>query len=136
MEYVPQNKIALHLKLGKKLASFVKVGFYFEQRTFDWLKLEKSNDLITVSLVRSFDEGNVGFNNVWEFKTVNELDEEENKHIKGDFETIERWIFENFGLKMDNFFQIDELDDKYTELVKENKLGVNFKDDRETNKSH
>lgn len=35
MQTIPENKIELHLKLGRVLACFVKVDTYFESRTFD-----------------------------------------------------------------------------------------------------
>ncbi|WP_159023549.1 hypothetical protein [Formosa sp. L2A11] len=128
MKTIPENKIELYLKLGKILALFVKVDVYFESRTFDWLKLEKCKSNYRVTLVRSFDEGDDVFSDVYEFKTLNVLDESENKFSEGDFETIRKWILEHFDVKMDQFYQINDLKIKYLELVKANKLGSNLND--------
>ncbi|MDP5229696.1 MAG: hypothetical protein NWQ38_04830 [Cellulophaga sp.] len=128
MKVIPENKIELYLKLGKVLAHFVKVDAYFESRTFDWIKLEKSNTSYRATLVRSFDEGDEIFNDVAEFETLNVLDEYENQCLEGDFKTIRKWILERFDVKMDGFHQINDLKVKYLELVNNNKLGGHLND--------
>ncbi|MBC9795082.1 hypothetical protein [Sinomicrobium weinanense] len=55
MNFIKENKLELHLKLGRKLARFVKTDLYFNSRTFDWLKLEKTEDQYKAALIRSFD---------------------------------------------------------------------------------
>ncbi len=121
MKIIPENKIELYLKLGKKLAHFVKVDTYFESRTFDWIKLEKSDSTYKATFIRSFDQGDEIFSEVTEFETLNDLDEYENLFLVGDIETIRKWILEKFNLKMDGFYQINDLKIKYKELIKDNK---------------
>ncbi|MGS2763138.1 hypothetical protein [Sinomicrobium pectinilyticum] len=128
MKTIPENKIELYLKLGRKLACFVKVYWYFESRTFDWIKLEKSDLNYKATLIRSLDEGDEIFNDVTEFETCNELDKDENDFLEGDIETIKQWMMEKFDLKMDGFHQMNDLKVKYMELVKENKLGSQLND--------
>lgn len=65
----------MHLKLGRQLVQFVKTDIYFENRTFNWIKLEKINDTYKATLIRSIDEGEKLFIDVLKFKTVNEVDE-------------------------------------------------------------
>ena len=127
MKFIPEKKIELYLKLGKELACFVKVDSYFESRTFDWISLKKCDSNYEARLIRSFDEGDEIFTDVKKFERLNELDEFENKSIQGDFETIKQWILKQFNIKMDKFHQLNELNFKYLELVKENKLGTQLK---------
>ena len=122
MKTIPENKIELHLKLGRKLACFLKVDSYFEHRTFDWLKLEKNDSLYKATLVRSFDEGDEYFYDVLKFETVNKL-EGQDEFIVGDLQVIKTWILEKYNLKVDEFYQVSDLNMKYVELVKQNKLG-------------
>ena len=117
MKTIPESKIELYLKLGKKLAHFVKVDTYFESRTFDWIQLEKSGSSYKATLIRSLDEGDEIFNDVTEFETLNNLDEFENEFLVGNIEIIGEWILEKFGLKMDGFYQINDLKVKYKELA-------------------
>ncbi|WP_281541929.1 hypothetical protein [Maribacter aestuarii] len=140
MKIIPENKIELYLKLGRKLSCFVKVDSYFESRTCDWIKLEKYDSNYKATLVRSFDEGDEFFNDVLKFETVNELDGEV-EFIEGDIQTIKKWVFENYNLKMDGFYQMNDLKIKYMELVKEKNWEVNlmmniFKTKNENNNNY
>lgn len=128
MKTIPEHKIEVHLKLGRTLACFVKVDSYFESRTFDWLKLEKHHSKYKATLVRSLDEGDEFFNEVSKFETVNELEGEE-ECVEGAIQAIKKWVLETYGLNMDGFYPMNALNIRYTELVKENKLGNQLDDE-------
>ena len=120
---IPEKKLELHLKLGRKLASFVKIGSYFESRTFDWIQLEKSDGNYKAILIRSFDEGDDYAFDVSEFGTVNDIDDLEINFKEGDLNLVLNWIANNYNLEKDGFYQLNDLNNKYRELVLENKLG-------------
>jgi len=129
MKTIPDNKIGLHLKLGRKLAQFIKTDTYFESRTFDWIRLEKENDLYRASLIRSFDEGDESFIEVAEFETANELDEFENKFLEGNKDEVFNWMESEFQIAPNQFHAIEGLNIKYLELVNANKLGSQLNDE-------
>ena len=40
MDYIAQNKLRLHLKMGRQLAQFLRTSTYFEFVTFAWVLLQ------------------------------------------------------------------------------------------------
>ncbi len=128
MNIIPEEKLELHLKLGRKLALFVKTDFHFESRTFDWIQLEKGNDQYKATYIRSFDEGDELFTDVLQFETANTLDEFENHICIGSKDIIFQWIETEFDTKPDQFHKPEELKTIYLELVKSNKLGSQLDD--------
>lgn len=123
MKIISEDKLELHLKLGRKLAQFVKTDVYFEDRTFDWLKLEKENNLYRATLIRSIDEGDESFIEVAEFETANDIDEDENRFQEGNREEVFLWMKSKFQIDLNKFHELSELNKKYLELVQTNKLG-------------
>ena len=123
MQTIPENKIELHLKLGRVLACFVKVDTFFESRTFDWIKLEKEGSLYKATLIRSIDEGDEFFSDVTAFETLNNKYTYENLQSVGEIDLIKKWCLENFELEMNAFYQLSVLKEHYIKLVQENKLG-------------
>ena len=124
MQYIPKEKIELHLKLGRNLCQFVKIGTYFEDRTFDWIKLEKEGDQYCATLVRSFDQGNEVFCDVLEFETANELDEDEDLQFKGEKEAVFEWLKNEFDINLEQFHAPKHLKEKYLELIENNQVGM------------
>ena len=123
MKIISEDKLELHLKLGRKLAQFVKTDVYFEDRTFDWLKLEKENNLYRATLIRSIDEGDESFIEVAEFETANDIDEDESRFQEGNREEVFLWMKSKFQIDLNKFHELSELNKKYLELVQTNKLG-------------
>lgn len=123
MKIISEDKLELHLKLGRKLAQFVKTDVYFEDRTFDWLKLEKENNFYRATLIRSIDEGDESFIEVAEFETANDIDEDENRFQEGNREEVFLWMKSKFQIDLNKFHELSELNKKYLELVQTNKLG-------------
>lgn len=123
MKIIPNSKIELYLKLNRKLAQFIKIDYYFESKTFDWIKLEKYNNNYKARLIRSFDEGDEVFNNVLEFSTVNEIDNNTNYFFVGSLEEIKEWVKKEFKTNLNQLCLLENLKWKYIDLVNNNELG-------------
>lgn len=126
MTDIPEQKAELHLKLGRKLAVFVGIGQYFEQKTFDWVLLEKAGLQYRATLTRSFSEGDEFFNDVMSFGTVNELeseDEAESYRFQGDLAACLAWIRTDLKPESLKIITPHDLDLHYSELVKKGAFG-------------
>lgn len=123
MNYIPANKIHLHLKLKRSLAQFIGISTYFESHTFDWVELKQEGAQVQATLIRSFNEGDAVFSDVLTFTTANQIDELENKHIVGSLETCLTWVENNINGDRHKFIKIEALNIIYEAMVQEGRLG-------------
>ncbi|OUS27231.1 hypothetical protein A9Q99_15720 [Gammaproteobacteria bacterium 45_16_T64] len=84
MEYLAGNKFNLYLKLGREVAQFLKVGGFFELKTFEYLSLSKDSENFIVKLFHVFDCMYGLSPCMGEFETVEELEGECESFFKGD----------------------------------------------------
>ena len=68
--YISKEKAELHLKLGRRLAVFIKVDVYFESVTFDWISIEKQDNQYKTTLIRSINQGDDIVNDVFIFRHI------------------------------------------------------------------
>lgn len=128
MKIMTEEKAKLHLKLGRKLAIFVRLDNYFEQLTFDWILAEKIDADYKVALIRTLNEGDQIFNDVLSFTTINQIEEDfENStnSFKGNLEECFSWIKSKFNFTQLNFIAIEDLKFIYTEYAKKGKFDIN-----------
>jgi hypothetical protein len=123
VNYIPVDKIHLHLKLKRSLAQFIGINTYFESLTFDWVELKQEGSHIRATLTRSFDEGDTIFSDILTFKTANEIDELENKYIVGSLETCLDWVDHNTSGNRHKFIKAEALKIIYEEMVRQGWLG-------------
>lgn len=123
LTYIPKEKAELHLKLGRKLAIFIKVDSFFETLTFDWIALEKQSDNYKVTLVRTINQGDETFNDVLSFDTLNQeetdYDEVTNHFFIGTLNDCFAWIQANYNIEELKFIPLDSLKIVYTKLVED-----------------
>lgn len=124
MNYIPVNKLHLHLKLKRRLAQFIGLDRYFESKTFDWVALEQDGDQIRATLIRSLDEGDEIFTDVLSFATVNQLDEAENQAVLGSLEECLAEIENRWGGDRNKFIKPEALNEIYADFVRAGKLGI------------
>lgn len=121
--YISKEKAELHLKLGRRLAIFIKVDFYFESITFDWISIEKQDTQYKTTLIRSINEGDEIFNDVFSFNTLNQdedgYDESTNHFFIGNLVDCYTWIESNYNVKELTFVTLDNLKLIYTDLAKQ-----------------
>lgn len=126
LTYIPKEKAELYLKLGRKLAMFIKVDSFFETQTFDWIALEKHSDNYKVTLVRTINQGDETFNDVLSFDTLNQeetdYDEITNHFFIGGLHDCFAWIQANYNVAEVKFIPIDSLKIIYTNLVEDGTL--------------
>lgn len=126
MKYIPKEQLATYLKLKKQLALFIGTGQYFENRTFDWIKLDYYPDTIVCTKVRSLDEGNEIFSDILSFATVNDLEKEiglqEEERYSGTLEQCLVWINDNYRVDTNTFILMEELPKIYLALVEKGEL--------------
>lgn len=126
MKYIPKEQLATYLKLKKQLALFIGTGQYFENRTFDWIKLDYYPDTIVCTKVRSLDEGNEIFSDIFSFATVNDLEKEtglqEEERYSGTLEQCLVWINDNYRVDTNTFILMEELPKIYLALVEKGEL--------------
>ena len=122
-DYISKEKAELHLKLGRRLAIFIKVDFYFESITFDWISIEKQNTQYKTTLIRSINEGDEIFNDVLTFDTLNQdedgYDKSTNHFFIGNLADCFTWIESNYNVKELAFVTLDNLKLIYTDLAKQ-----------------
>ena len=118
---VPEEKAELHLKLGRKLALFVKTDTFFNVQTFDWICLEKTDVDYKATLFRSVHEGDELMNDVLTFRTLNEeeegYDEVTNPFFSGSLEDCFEWIQSIFPVEALSFLHHENLKSLYSELI-------------------
>lgn len=119
--HIAKEKIELHLKLGRKLALFIKTDTFFDAATFDWISLEKHGNAYKSTLVRTINQGDELFNDVLSFDTLNQdetdFDETTNHFFIGNLNDCFTWIETNYGVKEVQFTPLDNLKQIYTDLV-------------------
>ncbi len=119
--HIAKEKVELHLKLGRKLAFFIKTDTFFDTATFDWISLEKYGNAYKSTLVRTIHQGDELFNDVLSFETLNQdetdFDETTNHFFIGNLNDCFMWIETNYGVKEVQFTPLDNLKQIYTELV-------------------
>ena len=91
MEYVPEEKLNLHLKLGRELFQFIGLGEYFESKTFEYLALFKEENEYTVKLVQALDYMYSFSPSMDEFETVEELENECESKFTGSLDDCLSW---------------------------------------------
>lgn len=110
---IPREKLLLHLRLGRELVQAVGIGSYFEEPTFDWVKLEPGEGTaVRAVLVRSFDEGDEWANGVATFGTLNKLEPEGAQRHAGTLASCLVWAQER-GADPDGFSTGADLDASY-----------------------
>jgi len=117
MKYLSADQLPLYLKLGRGLDQFISVGRYFEDVTFDWVRLSGSIDKSKIELIRSFDEGDEYCCDVTSFSTVAENDVEEIKEFSGDFDRCLLWLETELGGSRDKFLEKGMIDREYEKYV-------------------
>jgi hypothetical protein len=121
VKYIPEEKIELHLKLGRKVAMFIKTDRFFESDTFDWISIEKQGDAYKSTLVRTINQGNALFTDVLSFETLNQaethFDETTNPFVLGSLSDCFQWIKFKYGVRELTFVSLDDLKIIYTDLV-------------------
>jgi len=91
INYLPNKKLNLHLKLNREIYQFVGLGEYFESKTFEYLMMRKTENQYAVKLVRALDY-QYGFSpSMDEFETVEELEEACESIFTGSFEGCLDW---------------------------------------------
>ena len=119
--HIPKVKVELHLKLGRKLALFIKTDTFFDTATFDWISLEKYGNEYKSTLLRTIHQGDELFNDVLSFDTLNQdepdFDETTNHFFIGNLYDCFTWIKTNYGVKEVQFTPLDNLKQIYTDLV-------------------
>ena len=127
MKYINQSEIDKYLKRNIELALFVGIGEYFEDKTFDWLKISFNGNIYKVQFIQSFDEGNEMVNSISDFSTVNDLEIEtggaEIKSIEGQLLDCIAWITKNYNCDLSLFVKLDSLNEIYAGLVEKGELG-------------
>ncbi|WP_157097868.1 hypothetical protein [Niabella ginsenosidivorans] len=112
VSYIKKDKIRTYLKLGKKLVQFAKWDRFFGRPTFDWIQLEACKDGFRATLMRSLDEGNAVFNDVYAFHTLNEewstYDELENPFCIGSWEEVWNWM-QQYNIEVGQFVKPEDL---------------------------
>jgi len=103
MNYLHTDKLATHLKLGRKLVQFSGIGQYFESKTFDYLELSLGSKSYQVKLVRALDY-DYGFSpSMKEFETVEQLEPESRVAFSGDFDECLEWAIEQYDCNSDKW---------------------------------
>ena len=121
MNYIPIEKINLHAKLGRNLYQFIKIGEYFESRTFEWAQLSKTGELYKIELKQGLDYEYSITHSMEEFETVDDL-ENENKSFSS--ETLEEcfiWSKNNYGCLPNKWSK--DIIEIYNNYVKNEVLG-------------
>ncbi|RFA29934.1 hypothetical protein CAI21_08920 [Alkalilimnicola ehrlichii] len=117
MKYIAPEQLGLHLRLGRSLAQFIRIGQYFESKTFDWVTLTGTEDQARITLVRSRDEGAPWFCDVAAFTTVAEDDPSEELHFTGSLEECLVWLESELGGSRSRFLGPGMIDDVYSQYV-------------------
>lgn len=121
INYISKDKAALHLKLGRKLAMFIKTDHFFEDATFDWISIEKTGDEYQSTLIRSINQGDQLFNDVLSFDTLNQretgLDAVSNNFFTGTLSACFEWIQITYDVGELKFIPPENLKIIYTDLV-------------------
>ncbi|RZJ69552.1 hypothetical protein [Flavobacterium sp.] len=124
---ITSEKAALYLKLGRKLAVFVKADVFFESETFDWVLLEKHKNGFRAKLIRSLNQGDEVFTDVLSFETVNDLDPESDassdSFLSDDLNKCLDWIKSAYRLDKIEITTPEKLSEIYAELLKNGTFG-------------
>lgn len=125
IEYILPQKAHLHLKLGRKLAVFVKAGAWFESKTFEWIRIEGKLAPYTATYVKTYDEGNEYTTDVLSFRTAayNDADRAENS-VSGSLEDCMRWMDERLEGASIRLMRQEDLRIIYLNMVKKKLLGL------------
>ena len=107
--------------MGREIVQFIKIGRYFETKTFEWAKIYQENDRFVFELVRGLDYEYGVFPSMKEFVIVEEMDDEK---VSESFETLEdclEWGENNHNCAKDKW-SLDVIE-IYNEFVKKGELG-------------
>lgn len=125
IEYISAEKAHLHLKLGRKLAVFVKVGTWFEHKTFEWICIEGKSVPHTANYITAFDMGDEYDNDVSEFSTANEYDndtDQQENRFTGSLEDCMHWISDKLETNNIHLMKPEDLKTIYRDLTIRKKL--------------
>ncbi|MEJ2622535.1 MAG: hypothetical protein P8163_20485 [Candidatus Thiodiazotropha sp.] len=103
MNYLPKEKIGLHLKLGRDIYQFVKIGQYFGSNTFEYLTLSKKEGGGFVKLIQVLDYMYSYSPSMDEFETVEELEGECESKYSGTLEECLNWANESYNCSVDRW---------------------------------
>lgn len=121
MKYLEPKKIQLYLKLGKEIYQFIKIGQYFESKTFEYVSLSKSGQNYIAKLVQVLDYMYDISPSIDEFETVEELEGECEFIYEGTLEQCLSWANTSYQTSSDKWV-LDVIDD-YKDLVAKELLG-------------
>jgi hypothetical protein len=127
MSYIDESKLSTHLRIKRTLALFVGVGQYFEQKTFNWIKLSEEADGFKASYIQSLDEGDELNYDVTLFSTVDSIQEDvdvnEPISFTGSLYDCIQWIKLHYATPDSKFIRMNALNEVYLQLVREGMLG-------------
>jgi hypothetical protein len=103
MDYLPKEKLNLHLKLGREIVHFLQLGQYFETKTFDYLQMVKSDSEFTVKMVQALDYMYSFSPSMEEFETVEELEGECESIFSGSLEDCLNWAESKYSCPKDKW---------------------------------
>lgn len=124
INYILPEKAHLHLKLGRKLAVFVKTGKWFESKTFEWIGIEGKSAPYTATYIKTYDEGSEYLGEVLDFRRVfyNDADLQENS-ITGSLEDCMHWIANKLDGTGIRLMKQEDLKIVYLDLLRKKLLG-------------
>ncbi|MCU0435637.1 MAG: hypothetical protein MUC87_19410 [Bacteroidia bacterium] len=103
------------------------MGQYFEQKTFNWIKLSEEADGFKASYIQSLDEGDELNYDVTLFSTVDSIQEDvdvnEPISFTGSLYDCIQWIKLHYATPDSKFIRMNALNEVYLQLVREGMLG-------------
>ena len=119
MDYLPKEKLSLHLKLGREIVHFLRLGEYFESKTFEYLLIIKNDSGYCVKLIQALDYMYSFSPSMDEFETVEELEGE--CIFSGNLEDCLDWAEKEYSCLKDKW-SLDIID-IYVSYVEKGILG-------------
>jgi len=109
MNYLPKDKINIHLNLGRKVVCFLQIGEYFESKTFEYLEIIKTNNEYTIKMVQALDNLYSLSPSMEEFETVEDLENECNYMFTGSLDDCFNWATKKYN-PLKNEWSLDIID--------------------------
>ena len=123
MKYIEPSQIKTYLELGRELPQFIRLGEYFEDKTFEWVNLSGTPENAKITLIRSYDTGkDWGCYDVLSFGQVADDDPTEEKYFTGTLEECLDWLEKELGGNRTKFVGQGMIDAIYEQYVKGKKV--------------